>query len=232
MRIRLIAALAVSLLAAALAGAAPGAETAKAPAQPAEAAKPPLPPDVQSQLEQMFTQCQMTDEQKGKVSQIAATGLAAIAEWNKAHADQMTAIQKQLKAAAEAKDAAAAQKIRADAIAILEEKSAIAAKMQDDIHAVLTPDQRLKWTRFIVLQQVKGRFPATQWTPEQTARIGEMCDAATTEIGEVKAEGIESARARGAIVGKLLAAVVNTVMTAEQRAALPQPPAAVPAPTK
>jgi Spy/CpxP family protein refolding chaperone len=229
MRIRLAVILAASLLAAILVGVAPGAETPQAP-QPAEAAKPALPQEVQNELQEMFSQCQMTDEQKTKVTQIATAGMASLAEWNKAHADQMAALQKQMKAASDVKDAAAAQKIRAEAIAVLEERSSIAVKMQQDMLAVMTPEQRLKWNGFVVSQQVKGRFAATQWTAEQAAKIQEMCDAAAKEITAITVEGIEGARAKGAVLGKLLVAVVNTVMTPEQRAALPQPPGAAVAP--
>ena len=230
MCIRLAVILAASLLAATLVGVAPGAETPQSP-QPADAAKPALPPEVQNDLMQMVAQCQMTDEQKGRVFQIATAGMTSLAEWNKAHADQMAAIQKQLKAAADAKDAAAGQKIRAEAIAVLEERSAIAVKMQDDILAVMTAEQRLKWTGFIVSQQVKGRLAGTQWTAEQAAKIQEMCDAAAKEINALTVTGIEGARAKGAVLGKLLGAIVNTVMTPEQRAALPQAPGAAVAPT-
>ena len=201
--------------------AAPAPAKTDAPKAPATAALPSADGD----LALMIKECKLTDEQVAKLNTAAAAAMAEMTQWQQANAEKLGSFQKAADAARQTQDEPAFRKVLTDAQPLIQERAALIMKSQKAILDILTPDQKQVWMGFVAYRQLTAPLARANLTPEQEAKIRALCNGAAKEIGEIKAEGPESIQAQGAILTKVVSAIRDQILTAEQRAIL-MPPAA------
>jgi hypothetical protein len=204
------------------AGTALAAEEGKAKApKPKEKAPPSA---LRGEYAILASQCQLSDEQKARLEAAVKAGDEARKTWEQANATKADDLKKQQAEAREKKDADALKRIGAEMKALTAERTAIQARQQADILAVLTSDQRITWEGFRLYRQAMGRYKRLEPAQEQTAQMRALCNQAGKDI--LALQGDESAIRKGQaeIQKKLAAAIESDVLTAEQREKLKVPP--------
>ncbi len=160
-----------------------------------------------------FTEAQKT--------QLAATLTACADEaktWREANAEKLAEIKKQQAEAKKNKDKDAMKKIAEQSKALRAEEAKIKGKSIAAAKALLTADQKTKWDGFVVYRQIMRRLKKAELTDEQDKKVREMCQA--------KAAGILGAekKAQSKAYRELGTAIIESVLTAEQKAKLTAKP--------
>jgi Spy/CpxP family protein refolding chaperone len=217
------------VLAADAPAAAPEAKKADAPAAPAApAAAAPAKPPVEGDLAVMVRECKLTDEQVTKLAESANSIMLQLAEWQKTNADKLAGFQKAFETARTANDEAAMTKVRTDAMPVMQERMTLIMKGQKGMMDILTPEQRATWLGFITFRQLMAGMAAVDLTSEQLTKIREICNATGKDIDGIKEEGEAGMAAMMKVRTALLDNIREKVLTAEQRAKMPAPTAAIP----
>jgi hypothetical protein len=198
----------------------PAAPKTEAPAAPAPAA--PAKPALDGDLAILVRECKLTDEQVTKLAEAAAVIATQLADWQKANADKLAALQKEFQAAQASKDEAALSKARTDAIPVFQERISIIVKGQKGMMDILTPEQRAIWLGFITFRQLMIPMVQIDLTAEQLGKIREICNTAGKDFDAVKEQGEAGAAALLKVRNAMLSNVRDNVLTDAQRAKWPQ----------
>jgi Spy/CpxP family protein refolding chaperone len=216
---------------------APKTESAAPAAANPEAPKPEKAPaaegtsgELKGDLAMLAKECQLSDEQVAKIGAAVAAAMAEVGQWQQANAEKLAALQKAADAAREARDPVAMQKVMTDAQPVLRQQADLLKKSQKAILNVLTPEQRQKWMGFVAYRQFITPLARAGLTPEQSAKIRELCNGAAKEADGIKEEDPAAAQTEAAIFGKVILTIRDEVLTAEQRAIVMPPTAAEPPP--
>jgi len=121
----------------------------------------------------MVTELKLPDDQQVKLGEKIQAMTTALAAWDQANKEKVTKFKADLKAAQQAKDAAA-QKAASDQLAPLTaERTALSAKLQGEVMAVLTPEQQQTWAGILLYRKSEyaAAAKALKLTPEQEAPL-------------------------------------------------------------
>lgn len=220
------------------------APAAAAPASPSPAA-PVARPALDGELLAMVNECRLTPDQQTQLLDLAQSVQAEAAAWESANVQRVAALQQAGRAAQQAQDQAAFERVKADAQPLMQERLALAVKHQKALLGILSPEQKDTWIGYMIHRQMMSSLQVLSPTQEQTSKIRQLCDAAAKEVNDLKLEELEAAasaaqkpgakpedaqkardaftdglKARSAIAEKLRVAVKDTVLTPEQKAAL------------
>ena len=133
----------------------------------------PPKPAPHGELAKLLDTLQLTADQQARVMEKALAMQTAMAQWDNAHKDQLSALRLQLKLARAAGDKADAQQLQQQLQPLIDERAAIQTTGQQAIFAQLTPEQQITWSAAQLLRQ--GDFALVQktfqLTPEQLGKL-------------------------------------------------------------
>ncbi len=137
---------------------------------------PPIRPRPQGDVATMAKELHLSDDQVTQLIEKLAEMRTTVNNWTAAHKDQQDKLRSALDAAQQAKDKVAAQRIQLQLRVLTDELAGIQSKGQQELLAILTPEQQLAWSANRLLQQ--GDFAAVQklvpLTPDQLMRLKEQ----------------------------------------------------------
>ena len=162
---------------------------------------------------------EFTEDQKTQLG-TALTACATEAKtWRETNADKLAEIKKQQAEARKNKDKDAMKKVAEQSKALRDEEAKIKGKSIAAAKALLTPEQKAKWDGFTVYRMAMRRIKKAELTDEQDAKVRQICTAKAAEI-----LGAEK-KAQGKAYKELTTAIIDSVLTAEQKAKLTAKPA-------
>jgi Spy/CpxP family protein refolding chaperone len=205
-------ALAVPMLGAAVAFAEDAAKPADKPAAKAKADRAPA---LKGLYAQMPGELSLSEEQKAKILTISTERDAAIKAWNQTNEAKLKELRAKAESAMGGGDKAGAKDARDEAARLKAEQTAIGDKYDDQIEAVLTPDQQARWAGYKLYVGNAGMFKKLNLTEEQKNQLKERYIQAGAQI---KAAG--TPKEKSAIGAKIREQAEADILTAEQRAAL------------
>lgn len=221
-----------SLVAALVAAPVAVAEEAKEKA-PAEAKETPSTAKEQAPAKEsmlrgeyaiMAAECKLTDEQQNVLRAKIAARREAQEAWMKANGSKLETLQEAVKNPKDPSDKEAIQRAAEELKALEADRAKIPAAFEADLQALLTPEQQQSWATFRLNRLEMTRYKKTGLTPDQAKKIEEACAAAAKETLAVKGDDGKAVKAaRAEIELKLRKTIEETILTAEQREALPKP---------
>ena len=181
----------------------------------------------QAECELMIKECKLTEQQQTDLKAKVKAKEEALAAWNTANAEKLKAADDAAKAARAGTDADAKRKASENLKALHADREQATAKIDADILAILTPEQKAAWEAFKLYQTEAARYKKANLTEEQLAKIKAACAAASKQLS-ASDPGDERAakRAKTDIAGKLRWAIDEVILTAAPREAMPKKPAA------
>ena len=161
---------------------------------------------------------EFTDAQKTQLAAALTACADEAKKWKEANADKLAEIKKQQAEARKNKDKDAMKKLATESKALRAEEAKFKGKPIAAAKALLTPDQKAKWDGFTVYRQVMRRLKKAGLTDEQDAKVRQICTAKAAEILEA------DKKAQGKAYKELTTAIIDSVLTAEQKAKLTAKP--------
>lgn len=169
----------------------------------------------------LLRECKLTEQQQADVKGKMKAREEALAAWDKANADKLTAAEDAGKAARTGADADAKKKAAADLKALADDREKATAEADTAILGLLTPAQQATWAGYKLYQTVSARLRKANVTDEQTAKIKAACAEAAKELAANEGDDKKAKKERTDINGKLKWAVEVVILTPEQREQLP-----------
>ncbi len=217
----LVAGLAVVLL---VASPLLAAEDEDQPAKKARKAKAPKEPKapkslIRGQHAAMCEWCGCTDAQKADLEQVIRTNQEKMKAWSQANADPLKAANDKMAEARKVEDKEArsqAMKAAKEAARpLMEARSALQKEGEEAVLAVLTPQQRQAWAGYDLYRRVEGRLRKVELSDRQKDQVRDLAIAAAKDMGAA-----EDRKAQAACQKKFETEVMDSVLTAEQKAQL------------
>jgi Spy/CpxP family protein refolding chaperone len=163
---------------------------------------------------------EMDEDQQAKLKQAVADRRAALAAWQKG--PNGAKYQDLRKAYAEARKAGKKdelKQLREQMKSLQQERARLMAEQSAKIQALLTPEQKLKWSGFTLYRDCMRRYKRLNPKEDQTKLVREMCAAAAKELGDKS-----DRKARGAAMRKLQKDIEEKVLDDAQREELKKKP--------
>ena len=181
-------------------------------------------------LEQMAAELKLTDAQQADLKEKIKARDDALAAWTTANADKLKAAEDAAKTARAGTDVAAKKKAGADLKVLTDARKEAAAKAEEAILAVLTPEQKNQWQGLVLFQTTLGRLKKCSPTEEQQAKIRQACAATARDLAAVEGDDRKAKQAKAEIPKRLQWAIEEVILTPEQKAMVARKPAAAAAP--
>jgi hypothetical protein len=155
-------------------------------------------------------------------SEKASSGLhgeyAMMASVCKLTDEQVATLKTKLKAREDA--VAALGKTGEKAAASEAEHQKITDKFMAEILAILTPEQRIAWEAFALSRSLAAHFRKANLTTEQETKIHALCADPAKDLAASKGDMTELRKARAEAATKLGKTIEDTLLTADQKAAM------------
>jgi Spy/CpxP family protein refolding chaperone len=184
-----------------------------------QAKKGPIPDDIPAvhvalaDLQPVLAaEVKLADDQKAKLNDKVASAQAALAKWDKDNAARRDAATAELEKTREGADVAAIDAAMFKVQAIRAEREKAEADQQNDVLAVLTPEQKNTWEGYRLYAGLLSIFGKFDLDLNQMDKVRGMGNAAAKELAGATDE---AARADGR--KKLMNAVIAEVLTERQR---------------
>ncbi|MHB0937928.1 MAG: Spy/CpxP family protein refolding chaperone [Armatimonadota bacterium] len=166
----------------------------------------------------MTREVKLTADQQAKINGLITAYQTALDGWTNKNNSQIDKLQKDLRAAEQAKKAEEARKLRTQLTALLQEQVTLQAKYQQDIIDVLTPEQRAAWAGVSAYEQ--GEFAMirqlVKLTPEQETKLKAQAKAyAAAETKWETANGEKARKLEGQI--RAAQAELNALQAAQEK---------------
>lgn len=168
----------------------------------------------------MVRELKLTEAEQAKLKEKVDAKDAALATWDKANADKVKAAQDAAKKAKESTDKEAMKKTSEELKAITAERTKIQSDGMAAIYGAMTAEQRQTWEGFTLFRSMSARFRKADLTTEQDAKIRPLCDQAAKEILAVKGDEKTAQKTKSEIQAKLRKQIEDTILTADQKAAM------------
>lgn len=110
------------------------------------------------------------------------------------------------------------EQVREEFQKLNEERENMVRKFDQEMLAVLTPEQRATWETYRLNQMLNDRLRGARLTDEQKAKVAELAKTTGKSLAEAK-----DAKERNATIGKLLKQIVAEVLTDEQMVRILEP---------
>lgn len=163
---------------------------------------------------------EMDEAQQEKLKQAVADRQTALAAWEKG--PNGAKYQDLRKASNEARKAGKKdelKQLREQMKSLQQERTQLMAEQSAKILALLTPEQKLKWSGFTLYRDCMRRYKRLNLKDEQTKLVRGMCDAAAKELGDKT-----DRKARGTAMRKLQKDIEEKVLDDAQREELKKKP--------
>jgi Spy/CpxP family protein refolding chaperone len=156
----------------------------------------------------------LTDEQKKKMEDAAKAYQDALDAWTKEKGKKLEELQKALSELrkAEKKDEEKIKAANAEVKPLVEERDKLREKLQADIMAILTDEQKAAWTAFKLYTTQCNKYRKAELTDEQKAKVKDLCVTTVKEMGDGKDKKVVNE------AQKKLDAAIQALLTAEQKA--------------
>jgi Spy/CpxP family protein refolding chaperone len=163
------------------------------------------------QADQMAKVCELSEDQVKKIAEINQAAQKAAQEAQAANADKMKELMAKLREAQSKQDAEGLNAARQEMSALQKPQMEAFQKAQADIQAVLTPEQKAKWTAYQIQQSVTMQLWGIKLTDDQTAKVKDLVAEA------IKVATADEIAARGKLVAAVVEMAKKEVLTDEQR---------------
>jgi len=160
----------------------------------------------------------LTDKQKTQLrARIAAKHETLIR--NRRRYDEVQALRKKHKEALAGGNKDAARALKAKIQAIGDQQRKLMDKLQADVLAVLSADQRNVWQAYLLQRWILQRIRPAKPGDDQAANIKQLCEDAAEEMAHLARlrDKARAEKARKDIRAKLVEKIWQQVLTAEQR---------------
>jgi len=155
--------------------------------------------------------CQLSEDQKKKIAERQAERNQALKQYQLDNAEKLKSLQENLKKAKQASNKEAIKRARKELASLSAQQGKISKKARDDIMAVLTDQQKVKWRQYNLFTSVKRSFNTAELTDEQLKKIEILCEKTDPTVDP------SDAKARLAMRHRLCAQVEKNILTDEQR---------------
>ena len=118
--------------------------------------------------------CQLSEDQKKKIAERQAERNQALKQYQLDNAEKLKSLQENLKKAKQASNKEAIKRARKELASLSAQQGKISKKARDDIMAVLTDQQKVKWRQYNLFTSVKRSFNTAELTDEQLL-VGLLC---------------------------------------------------------
>lgn len=153
----------------------------------------------------MVKECALTPEQTTKLNDRVNAYKDAMANWQKENAEKIAAVLKAGKGDPQ---------VREDAAALSESKAKLNADLKKDIEAILTEDQRAKWDAYQLYTATCQAYGKASLTDAQLTKVREFTAQAAKELFSTTEKEMQ------ATIRTDLAAKIDALLTADQKAAM------------
>ena len=167
-------------------------------------------PQLRGTHAQMATVCQLSKKQVTQIIELNQARREALASLEK----KFKAIKDQLAAALKTKDTEASKKAQAELLPLAAKHKKILGTSRAEVMAVLLPEQRAMWDRYMTLRNVLRRLPGAELTKEQHTKVEVLYDELAVGVN------MSDPKARKDVVKKLFSQVEKEILTDKQRAAV------------
>jgi len=174
----------------------------------------------ESLYDQLVRECKLTAEQQAKAKAKIKAHDDALAAWDKANAEKMTAAEAAGKEARSGQDADAKKKATTELRTLRKAREEAGAEAAAAVLTVLTPEQKTAWGAYQLYRSIAGRYRRAELTEEQLAKVKAACAFAAKDLAEIDDSDSKAKKARGAVSQKLQWAINALVLTPEQRKTL------------
>ncbi len=200
-----------------------GAATAGDENAPAGGKKNRAKPDkketvLRGRYAQLVKELDMTDDQQAKLTELVKQHNEAMKAWTGRHGERMKELQAQFKQAKTDGDKEQAKQLREQMKALSAERAKIESEHWKQVMGILTPEQVQAWHAHQFEAMAMRLDKKVDLTEDQKARISELAKAAAAQTA-----GAADAKARTQARRDFHQAVMNAVLTDEQKAKLKQP---------
>jgi len=174
-------------------------------------------PAQEDLLEALVRECKLTDKQRAAVKDKIKARHEALAAWDKANAEKVTAA---AAASKEARTSGDDDKKKQAATASRELRNArkeAGAEATEAVLKTLTKEQQAAWAGYQLFKTTSGRYRRAELTPEQLARVKIACSFAARDIAAIDPNENKARKLKGEVTRKLQWAINVLVLTDEQR---------------
>lgn len=172
---------------------------------------------VLEQQSLIVSECKLSEEQQKTIKEKFKLKLDALAAWEKANAEKVTAAEEAAKTARKGSDASA-KKAATSSLKELEAGKALATAAADKaILDVLSDAQKATWAGVELAQATLPRYKKANLTDDQIAKIKSACVIAAKELAEFTGDDKKSKQGKTGVQKSLKWAIDNVVLTADQR---------------
>ena len=175
-------------------------------------------------LDALVRECKLTDQQQGPVKAKIAARDAALAAWDKANAEKVTAAAAAAKEARSGGDADKKKQASAAVRALKTAREEAGAETTAAVLAVLTDEQKTAWGGYQLYKSLAGRYRRAELTEAQQAQVKTACALAAQDLAAIDPNDSKARKAKGEITKKLQWAINALVLTPEQRKTLASQP--------
>ena len=158
------------------------------------------------------------DATQAKLAEKTAGKAAAMKAWDDQNKAELEKLEAAKKAAAETKDKAKVEAAEKPLKELRAKRNAIDDKWDEEILAVLTPQQRSQYAGYNAYTGAARRFTKVKLTDEQDAKLKALYVAAGADF-----EKATDAKAKKALSDSLAAKAEKDILTEEQRKAMSEP---------
>ena len=167
-------------------------------------------PQLRGTHAQMATVCQLSKKQVTQIIELNQARREALASLEK----KFKAIKDQLAAALKTKDTEASKKAQAELLPLAAKHKKILGTSRAEVMAVLLPEQRATWDRYMTLRNVLRRLPGAELTKEQHTKVEVLYDKLAVGVK------MSDPKAKREFAKKLFSQVEKEILTDKQRAAV------------
>jgi len=192
------------------------AQSAKPPAR-SEAAPAAQQDPFEQELARMAAVVKLTPDQQKQIRQKDAALKANLQAFKTANAAKFDRLNKELQAAAAAKNEAKVKELRGQMVALTQKQEQIIRDGIEALFNVMTPQQRTTWETYNLQQAITARLQGITLSQDQTAKIKTLCQAAVASANKIPKD---DQKARAEVQQKLFTDVEKQVLTAQQRETL------------
>ena len=148
-----------------------------------------------------------TDDQKARLTEALKARAEQAETWRKADAE----FRKQFIEAKKSKDTEAFAKVLKERKAVTAERAKTRGSTTAVVTELLTPAQKKQWAGYTVYRKIAPRFKRADLTDEQDKKVLDICTAKAADFSA------DSRKVRGEAYKDLTTAIVDGVLTAEQK---------------